>query len=161
MRLLMSLMLALLPALATGENFRTEAPSEMDRRYMETQIGALEDIARLELGRQFNGNKYNDLTVLQALLDRKLVKPDETAKLQGMGMILGEILRKEKGLYWTIYLDNLGRSRALEIPGKREFVFPITMISRRVEAGVDVKVATVYDNAAKIVDEIQDKRGFY
>ena len=100
------------------------------------------------------------IIVMQRLLDQGLVKADETARLQGMGMILGEILRKEKGLYWTIYIDKLGRSRALEIPGKREFVFPVTMISRRVEAGVDVNVRQVYTNAVEIIDEIQDKRGW-
>lgn len=160
MRLLMTLMLALLPPLATAENFKTEAPSEMDRRFMETQIDALEEIARIKLGRQFNGTRDNDLIVMQRLLDQNLVKADETARLQGMGMILGEILRKEKGLYWTIYIDKLGRSRALEIPGKREFIFPVTMISRRVEAGVDVNVRQVYENAVEIIDEIQDKRGW-
>ena len=160
MRLLMTLVLALLPALAAAENFKTEAPSEMDRRFMETQIDALEEIARIKLGRQFNGTRDNDLIVMQRLLDQGLVKADETARLQGMGMILGEILRKEKGLYWTIYIDKLGRSRALEIPGKREFVFPVTMISRRVEAGVDVNVRQVYTNAIEIIEEIQDKRGW-
>ncbi|MFT5034040.1 MAG: hypothetical protein ACI9OO_001976, partial [Bacteroidia bacterium] len=109
---------------------------------------------------QFNGRKQNDLEVLQALLDRKLVEADETSKLQGMGVVLGDILLKEKKLVWTIYTDRMGRSRALEIPGKREFVFPMTMISRRVEAGAEVNVLEVYKKAAKIVDVIQDKRGF-
>lgn len=158
--LFFGLLLSLTPALVTAETFRTEALSEMDRRFMDNQVAALEDITRREFGRQFSGVKQNDLNLLQNLLDSKLVKPDETAKLQGMGVILGELLRKEKALFWTIYTDSRGRSRALEIPGKREFVFPITMISRRVEAGVDVQVREVYDKAAGIVDVIQDKRGF-
>ncbi|MAY35036.1 MAG: dihydrodipicolinate synthase [Spongiibacteraceae bacterium] len=128
---------------------------------MENQIQSLDDIASLNLGRHINGNKQNDLEVMQTLLDRGLIKRDETAKLQGMGLVLGELLRKEKGLFWTIYIDKLGRSRALEIPGKREFVFPVTMISRRYEAGVDVDVREVYNNAVQIVDEIQDKRGWH
>ncbi|WP_292746835.1 DUF3806 domain-containing protein [Methylophaga sp. UBA3191] len=158
--LIFSLLLGTLPLVAGAETFRTEALSEMDRRFMDNQVTALEDIARREWGRQFSGNKHNDLALLQRLLDHKLVKAEDTALLQGMGVVLGELLRKEKALFWTIYTDKLGRSRALEIPGKREFVFPITMISRRVEAGVDVQVREVYDKAAGIVDVIQDKRGF-
>lgn len=167
MRLILGLLLALAPTLLiaessrTAENFRTEAPSAMDRRFMENQIAALEDVSRRELGRQFNGARQNDLEVLQTLLDRQLVKADDTALLQGMGVVLGNVLLKEKGLFWTIYTDKLGRSRALEIPGKREFVFPITMISRRVEAGADVNVGEVYNKASGIVEQIQDKRGFY
>ena len=161
MRLLFSLLLALAPALNHAETFRTEAPSEMDRRFMENQIAALDEIARSKLGRRFNGSKENDLALLQTLLDKRLVGRDDTAHLQGMGVVLGELLRKEKGLFWTIYTDKLGRSRALEIPGKREFIFPVTMISRRVEAGVDVNVREVYKDAVQIVDQIQDRRGFY
>ncbi|MBB3048059.1 hypothetical protein FHR99_002325 [Litorivivens lipolytica] len=160
MRMMIGVFLALLPTLLAAETFRTEAPSEMDRRFMETQIEELNEIASLEFGRRINGTKWNDLEVLQRLLDQGLVKKHETARLQGMGIVIGELLRKEKGLYWTIYTDKLGRSRALEIPGKREFVFPVTMISRRVEAGVDVKVREVYENAVKLIDEIQDKRGW-
>lgn len=161
MRAMLVVFLALLPALLAAETFRTEAPSEFDRRFMENQIQSLDDIASLNLGRHINGNKQNDLEVMQSLLDRGLIKRDETAKLQGMGIVLGELLRKEKSLFWTIYIDKLGRSRALEIPGKREFVFPVTMISRRYEAGVDVDVRKVYNDAVQIVDEIQDKRGWH
>ncbi len=161
MRLLLSCLLALLPSLLMAEAFRTEALSEMDRRFMENQINELEAISRSEFGRRFNGTRQNDLEVLQTLLDRKLVKAEDTALLQGMGVVLGDLLRKEKGLFWTIYTDRLGRSRALEIPGKREFVFPITMISRRVEAGVNVRVNEVYEKAVQVIDRIQDKRGFY
>ena len=158
--LIFSLLLATMPALLIAETFRTEALSEMDRRFMDNQVAALEDITRREFGRQFSGTKATDLALLQRLLDQKLVKADDTSLLQGMGVILGELLRKEKALFWTIYTDRLGRSRALEIPGKREFVFPMTMISRRVEAGVEVQVSEVYEKAAGIVDVIQDKRGF-
>lgn len=161
MRLLFSLLLALTPVLNHAESFRTEAPSEMDRRFMDNQIAALDEITRGELGRRFNGNKENDLPLLQTLLDQRLVGRDDTEKLQGMGVVLGELLRKEKGLFWTIYTDKRGRSRALEVPGKREFIFPITMISRRVEAGVDVDVRKVYEEAVQIVEQIQDRRGFY
>ncbi len=160
MRLFISLLLTLLPTLLYAEDFRTEPMTKMDRHFMDSQVSALDDISRRYLGRQLRGSKQNDLEVLQELLDRKLVKADDTAKLQGMGVVLGDHLLTEKKLFWTIYTDRKGRSRALEIPGKREFVFPMTMISRRVEAGAEVNVLEVYNKAAKIVDEIQDKRGF-
>ena len=160
MRAMLGVFLALLSAFVIAETFRTEAPSDFDQRFMENQIESLDELASLNFGRHINGSKWNDLEVMQTLLDRGLIKRDDTAKLQAMGIVLGELLRKEKGLFWTIYIDKLGRSRALEIPGKREFVFPVTMISRRYEAGVDVKVRDVYDNAIQIIDEIQDKRGW-
>ena len=64
--------------------------SKVDLKFMSQQRQSLQDMAALNLGRQFNGNRDQDLELLQALLDRKLVRADQTLELQAMGVVIGD-----------------------------------------------------------------------
>lgn len=155
MRIVVALLLTLSCGLIQAQEWRKEPLSVIDQRYMSNQQDSLDSIARSELGRQFNGEANNDLAILQALLDQKLVSSDQRELLQGMGIILGNLVKQKEGLLWVAYTDKYGRSRALEIPGTDEFLFPITMISRRAEVGIQVNVRDIYNRALQIVDEIR------
>lgn len=145
MRFLVTLlMLVLVAPLAVAEPWRTDPMTPMDERYMDNSRKELNDLARIELGRSFGESRDTDLRLIQTLLDRKLVKADQTALLQAMGIVMGEHLRKENGLKWVIFIDRLGRSRALEVPFKDEAIFPVTQISSRVAVGGDVDVKAIY-----------------
>ena len=130
---------------------RIEELSPLDATYMEEQRVLLGDLAALKLGRQFSGDRDRDLDLLQALLDERLVRPDQTRELQAMGIILGDLLAAEYGLHWAVYRDNLGRSRALRYRDSDFFLFPVTMIAQRRETGDDTPVADVYRMASDIV----------
>lgn len=156
---LLALLLAA-PALLAADDPRTEPLSTMDERFMATQRNKLDEIARRELGRQFSGEPAQDLGILQELLDRQLVRRDETALLQGMGIVLGDLLAKQEGLKWVVYIDEVGRSRALTEPGTGEFLFPVTMISRRVEAGIDVNVREIYERAVGMARDLKGRTGW-
>jgi len=121
--------------------------SPTDRQYMTQQRDLLQDLAAQELGRRFSGEKDNDLQILQLLLDKRLVKPDQTRELQAMGVVMGDLLAADLDLHWVIYEDAQGRSRALRYKESDEYLFPVTMISRRQEAGSDTPVAEIYQKA--------------
>ena len=91
--------------------------------------------------------KTRDLKTLQALLDRAIVGSGQTLELQAMGVILGDLAATEHHLKWVIYQDRRGRSRALQMDDRHVFLFPITMISRRVDVGLSVDVAALYEKA--------------
>jgi len=129
--------------------------SDMDRQYMTLQRELLQDLASLELGRSFNGEKYKDLQILQLLLDRRLVKPDQARELQAMGVIMGDLLAADLGMHWVIYEDARGRSRALRYRESAEYLFPVTMISRRQEAGSNTPVAEIYRTAYDIIAAVR------
>jgi hypothetical protein len=129
--------------------------SYLDREYMTQQRELMDDIVRLNFGRQFTGLKDNDLELLQMILDRRLVRPEQTRELQAMGVIMGDLLAAELKLDWVTYEDKLGRSRALRDGSSDNFLFPITMISRRVEAGSTTPVVDIYQKAS---DEIAATR---
>jgi len=126
--------------------------SAMDRRFMDQQRELIENIAERHFGRSFSGNRERDIALLQDILDERLVRPDETRELQAMGVILGDLLAGELGMHWVIYEDEVGRSRALRYRDSENYLFPITMIARRREAGSDTPVAEIYRKAYDIID---------
>jgi len=122
-----------------------------DRQYMSQQRATLDDLAARNFGRRFKGNKASDLALLQDLLDKRLVRPDQTRELQAMGVIMGDLLAADLGLHWVIYEDGIGRSRALRYKQSDDYLFPMTMISRRQEADNHTPVATIYQKAYDIM----------
>ncbi len=148
--LLLTLLLPALPA-ATAEDARISELSFLDRQYMAQQRELLGDLAARELGRQFDGDRDNDLEILQTLLDRRLVRSDQTQELQAMGIIMGDLLANDLDMHWVVYEDKLGRSRALRYRQTDEYLFPVTMISRRREVGNETPVATIYQKAVDTI----------
>ena len=132
----------------------------LDRGFMLQQRELINDIAATNLGRQFSGEKIRDLDLLQALLDRELVKPDQTRELQAMGLILGDLLAADLDLDWVIYEDKQGRSRALRYADTDNYHFPMTMIARRLEADSHTPVVAIYDKAYQSIYRIQPERPF-
>ncbi|MEM8561340.1 MAG: DUF3806 domain-containing protein [Pseudomonadota bacterium] len=139
---------------------RIEPLSPLDRQFMARQRATIEDLATLKLGRQINGDTENDLQILQLLLDRRLVRSDQTQELQAMGVIMGDLLAADLGMQWVVYIDNLGRSRALRYKNSDEYLFPITMISRRREVGNATPVTVIYQNAYDIIDPLRQELPF-
>lgn len=126
-------------------------PTYLDKQYMSKQRAELDDLARVNLGRQFNHSKNNDLGILQSLLDRKLVRAEQKQQLQGMGVIMGDLFAREFNMHWVIYEDKLGRSRALRYQQTDSYLFPMTMISSRREVDNIATVAAIYQRAADII----------
>ncbi|NND69524.1 MAG: DUF3806 domain-containing protein [Halioglobus sp.] len=135
------------PALATDLQSRVEQLSKLDLTYMEQQRQLIQELAGQRLGRYFNGTLDNDLALLQELLDKRVVKGSQTRELQAMGLIMGEHLQRELGLNWVIYVDKVGRTRALRYREGDHYLFPMTMIARRREVGNEEPVIAIYARA--------------
>jgi hypothetical protein len=131
---------------------RVDSLSSMDREFMAQQRKRIDDLARFHFGRQLRTEKANDLDILQTLLDRGLVRPEQTLELQAMGVVMGDLLASELDMKWVVYEDKLGRSRALQFGRSDNFLFPITMISRRAEVGSTVDVEAIYNKAASMIE---------
>lgn len=140
---------------AAAQDWRSAELTITDQTYMDEQRAHIDALARRELGMQLRGTPDNDLRLLQRLLDERVISGDDTAELQAMGVVLGDLLKNRYGLLWKIYEDKRGRSRALEIPGHNEFLFPVTMISRRAEVGIEVDVEALWKKAGDIVLDVR------
>ncbi len=123
--------------------------TNIDKGHTQRQRANIDDLARRYLGSQLRGERHNDLRILQRLLDRKIVNPSDTAQLQAMGVVLGDIIAAELGLSWVVYEDDDGRNRALRYKQQSEVLFPITMISRRAESGAKVNVEAIFNKAVE------------
>ena len=158
---LLALVLSLgwLPAAAQQE-LQITGLTSLDREFMHTQRTYIDDLARGKLGRQLNGQRNHDLVILQDLLDRRLVRAEQPVELQAMGMVLGDLLAEQLGMHWVIYLDELGRSRALRMPDTDHYLFPVTMISRRAEVGAPVDVQAIYSKAYELMSPHKPKLPF-
>jgi uncharacterized protein DUF3806 len=134
--------------------------SALDLQYMEQQRQILQDLAAVNLGRQFSGNKARDLELLQTMLDQGLVGPDQVRELQAMGVIMGDLLAADLDMHWVIYEDDAGRSRALRWQESENYLFPITMIARRREVGNETPVVDIYRKAYDIIDKRRPAQPF-
>jgi hypothetical protein len=140
---------------------RIGEPGYTDTQYMEAQRSSMDDLVRRNFGSQFNGNKHHDLALLQRTLDSGLVRADQTLLLQAMGVIMGDLLAADLDMHWVIYEDNIGRSRALRYRQSEEYLFPITMISRRREVDNQTPVTDIYQKAYNLIDAVKPPLPFH
>lgn len=90
------------------------------------------------------------LSVITALL-KDGIEPDETWKLQSLGVVLGDVMSRMMNLPWVIVDDEHGRDPALDYGGVGNLLFPLTMISKRVEAGEPVDVYRLISSTAQAI----------
>jgi hypothetical protein len=157
---LLACLLALASAAGAQETPRIDELSYLDRQFMSQQRALLEDLSRRQFGRGFTGQRDEDLDLLQTLLDQRVVRNDQTRELQAMGVILGDLLAEDLDLHWVIYEDQVGRSRALRYRQTDNYLFPMTMISRRREVGNETPVADIYQKAYDIIAPLRPDMPF-
>lgn len=117
----------------TEVEVRIEPLSAIDQQFMAEQRNRVETLAN-RLGRRLSGDTERDLDTLQAIIDRDLISHEDRLSLQALGVVFGDLLASELDMHWIVYRDRAGRSRALQYRNDATYIFPVTMISRRVEA---------------------------
>ena len=100
------------------------------------------------------------LRLLQAILDAGWIDPSETNKLQCLGITFGDALAQELKLEWVMVEDEHGRDPALRYPGTTVIVFPLTMISKRVEAGQSVSVTVMFEKLVAGIRQMAGQRDY-
>jgi hypothetical protein len=118
--------------------------SAIDKQYMVQQRAAIEALAN-RLGRRLSGTASRDLDTLQRIIDRRWIDPEDAKTQQAMGIVFGDLLAKELSFDWVVYRDRAGRSRALRYRDQDIYIFPITLISRRLAAKADTPVKALFD----------------
>lgn len=94
------------------------------------------------------------LRVLDTILRSKWVEPGETLKLQLLGVAFGDAIAQELMLEWVVVDDEYGRSPALNWPGTSLDIYPLTVISKRVEDGEDVDVYELFEGICNRLKEL-------
>ncbi|MCV6622820.1 MAG: DUF3806 domain-containing protein [Cellvibrionaceae bacterium] len=131
----------------------------IDRSHIQKQIDSVEEITRRHFGSGLHGSKQ-DLKLIQRVIDRSLIKRDDRLMLQALGAVLGRVLVNEENLVWQNYEDQLGKSRAVCVPKTQHCLFPVTMLSRRMEVGLLPRVDDVYKKAMEQIADYQPKNPY-
>jgi hypothetical protein len=136
-----------------GQTIR--APAKEDTRRLAEQVVVVRSIAERELGLSMSGDD-SDLDVLQQILDRELLAPTQTYELQCLGIVFGRrLVNWIAGLDWCVVEDAYGTDPALRLEGSTVVLFPLTMISKRVECGEHVDVRAMFDGIRAHVEELE------
>lgn len=156
---------------STPLNFSNAAPQErkdpnttleelgwLDRNKIDQEISLISELVQTKLGRSLRKD-LSDLDALQAIIDRELVKRDDYETQQAMGAVMAQVFLADfpNTLEWKVYRDSLGRSRALCAKGTQECLFPITMLSRRMEVGSKPDVKKIYAEAIALMEPFLPK----
>ena len=95
------------------------------------------------------------LRLLETILANDLVHPSESLKLQCLGVAFGDALAQELGLKWVTVEDEYGRDPALALERTSIISFPLTAISKRMEAGEKVNVRELFESACATIRRLE------
>jgi hypothetical protein len=136
------------------DRYRSLTGAEL--QLLRRQRDVVDDLARRHVGSELTRGSLRDLEVLQEILDAGVVDDDERFELQSLGVALGDVMERQLGFSWVVYRDDRGESRALRLDETDLVVFPITMISKRVERGVPFRIDELYQRS---IDSMQESVG--
>ena len=98
---------------------------------------------------------YADLGKLQQLIDRRVIRDNEVELWQSIGVLFGDILASKFNLHWVSYEDRKGANKVLRWRKTENYLFPITMFSKRVRFGQKINVFEMYDKLEKSVADFK------
>jgi len=102
----------------------------------------------------FKGHQ-TDLASLQQLIDRQFIKDRQIEEWQALGVLFGDVIANEFNMTWVRYEDELGASKALRWRSTDNFIFPVTLFSKRVGYGEKIDVQDIYDKLAEEVERFK------
>lgn len=102
-----------------------------------------------QIAEEITGQKMDDslqdLSRLQTILNSGKILVENTQELHALGILFGMVLINELHHYdWWIYEDEYGKDVCLRYKETSLVVFPMTMISNRIEDGEIVEVVALF-----------------
>lgn len=126
-----------------------------DHERLKAQRAVVEQYLGDDQSRENYKQAAGKLGTIRALLDQNVFRPDQTYELQCMGIVLGDAFVQHLGVEWIMVQDEHGRDPAVRLPGTTLILYPLTMISKRVERGETVDVFDVFNGVADHVAAIR------
>lgn len=144
-------------AKSTVTKQNTVPPSAEDLNRVAKQIADVLQIARDHFGEVAFTHSERDLEILQRILDNRILDATDKQELQSLGLVFGDVLARKADLRWVTVQDALGRDPALQFRNTSLILFPLTMISKRVEDGQHVDVADLMKSMEKEVANLKEE----
>ena len=125
----------------------------LGQRYsLDTQRRETVDLIARRLGILKLKGDRSDLKVLQNIVDKKAIRRDDVRGLQSLGIVFGDVLVNEYGLSWVSYEDDVGTSKALRWKKTENYVFPVTLFSKRVQFKENINMTGVFEEIGAEVE---------
>ena len=105
----------------------------------------IKDLMTRRLGIVTIKQDLGDLKKIQQVVDRKIIRNDDVEQWQALGVVFGDVLAAELNLKWISYEDELGLSKALRWKETENYVFPVTMLSKRVQYKEKIDVFALFE----------------
>lgn len=141
---------------ASSESKQTITPlNEADQKRLLDQRAVVERFLKSEDSKQKYQKPAGKLGTIRAILQGNVFKQDQTYELQCLGIVLGDAFVQELGMEWVMVEDEYGRDPAVRLPNTSIILYPMTMISKRVERGEQVDVFEMFNGVAAQVEELQ------
>ncbi|MDR2729086.1 MAG: DUF3806 domain-containing protein [Chitinispirillales bacterium] len=101
------------------------------------------------------------ISLLQGILDGNFYQKNQTMELQSLGVTLGDLLAQDLDLEWVEVEDEYGIDPALRHKNttpiyENILLFPLTMISKRIEDGETVDVKYLFNAVCNKVQDMID-----
>jgi hypothetical protein len=133
---------------------KIEPPTEKDIENIAMGVVHAGQVIEQALDEDLDGT-HQDLELIQRVLDQGLVEPEATYTLQAFGLAFGRVFLNEFPDYdWWMVEDEHGRDPAIRYKETSLLVFPMTMISKRIEDGDPFDVCELFDGLAKQLAEL-------
>jgi len=129
-------------------------PSAADRARLEAQRAVCERYLAGE-SRTNYATAAGKLGLVRALLAARVFRAEQTYELECLGIVFGDAMAQEAGLEWAMITDENGRDPVLRVPGSSFLLFPLTMISKRVERGEEVDVFELFEGVLAQLEHVR------
>lgn len=138
---------------------KISAPTEDDLADLARRFLLVSQLAEKHVGKKL-GKDDGDLELLQRILDARVLAVTDTFPLQCLGIVFGMlVIDAVDGLDWAVVEDEYGRDHAIRYHATSLLIFPMTMISKRVEAGDAVDVAELFEGVCTQIEAMKDEVG--
>lgn len=126
----------------------------MDHNRMEQETTKINELAQSKTGTPLRRD-LTDLGTLQRIINDELIAIDDRESQQALGVVLGNVMLADfpTTFEWKVYEDDLGRSRAICVKQTSSCLFPVTMLSRRMEVGTKPDVKKIYNEAILLMQK--------
>jgi len=106
-------------------------------------------------------NSDQTISLIQKMIDKKVFQAEDTDELQSLGIALGDYIQyKNNDFHWAVVRDEYGRDVCLQFKTFPITVFPMTMISKRIEDGESINVSELMSNLVDKVIELSNNEEF-
>ena len=138
----------------------------LNNNFLNQQRNRADKVCRQAFGRKLQSlslgeDTWQNIVLLQRIIDKKEVSQNDKLTLQSLGVVLGDIyVDQVRELNWKVYEDELGKTHAVCIDNTKHCIFPVTMLSRRIEGGLTPDVEIVYNKGLNFIKDYLPKKPF-